>query len=274
MEDYGDLFLLENENSPESLFAFQWTYTGDYWGTQNTTQAYFAPEARVTGVGDGWGGGTGVSAWLFQQYEEGDERRKATFMLNQDLYPEILSEEGGYLYDFNTSAIKKYVIGRPEDNDGRVAFMRTGINTYMLRLAEVYLIYAESILGNQQSTSNGEALQYYNAVRERAGLEPRNSITREDLFMEKWKELAYEGQNWFQLVRWHYYDPQGAKQFISDQQRNTSFNYEEGDTTFYAPPTIITANDDDFTLPYPEADISQNPELMMEPVEYDFSQQD
>lgn len=272
VENYGDLFRLENENNSESLFAFQWTYDGNVWGTHNTTQAYFAPEAKITGVGDGWGGGTGVSAWLFQQYDEEDERRKPTYMINEDHYPELLQDEGGYTYEFNTSAVKKYTIGTPADNDGKVAFMRTGINTYMLRLAEVYLIYAETILGNQDATSNSEALFYFNEVRERAGLDPVNTITSRDLFMEKWKELAYEGQNWFQLVRLHYYDPSAATQFIIDQERNTSFTYEDGTFETTPPSTNVSVNDSDFSLPYPEADISQNPDLMLEPVPYDFGE--
>lgn len=279
MDSYADLFKLEHENNPESLFALQWTYEGSTWGVQNTTQAYFAAEASLTGVGDGWGGGTGVSAWLLKQYDPDDKRRKPTFMLNGDYYPELKSADGGYTYEGTGvtdpgSAIKKYIIGRPEDNDGRVGFMRTGINTYMLRLAEVYLIYAQAELGNQTSTSDAKALQYYNAVRNRAGLESKTSITYNDILMEKWKELAYEGQNWFELVRWHYYEPDAVLDFIDNQERNMTFEYTQGgDTTYTDPPTNITAQDSDFQLPYPEADIVQNPELMEEPVPYDFSQQ-
>ena len=46
--------------------------------------------------------------------------------------------------------------------------MNSALNTYMLRLAEVYLIYAEAVLGNDASTTNPEALLYYNKVRKRA----------------------------------------------------------------------------------------------------------
>ncbi len=43
----------------------------------------------------------------------------------------------------------------------------------MLRLAEVYLIYAEAILGNNPSTDDADAMEYFNKVRKRAGLEPQ-----------------------------------------------------------------------------------------------------
>jgi hypothetical protein len=40
--------------------------------------------------------------------------------------------------------------------------MSCPINTYMMRLAEVYLIYAEAVLGNNATTSDETALDYFN----------------------------------------------------------------------------------------------------------------
>ena len=72
--------------------------------------------------------------------------------------------------------IQKYIIGSQKIQRGKGSEMCEYINTYMLRLAEVYLIYAEAILGNSSSTSDAEALKYYNAVRQRAmpGVTPAN----------------------------------------------------------------------------------------------------
>lgn len=278
MDNYADLFKRQNNNNSESLFALQWVYGANEWGTHNSTQAYYAVEARLTGVGDGWGGGTSASAWLFELYggaETNDERRKATFMLNGDHYPELLQSEGGYTYEGEAGPIKKYVIGTPGDNDGRVGFMETDINTYMLRLAEVYLTYAQAVLGNSGSTSDGQALGYFNAVRERAGLDAVASITYDDLLEEKWKELAYEGQNWYELVRLHNWQPEKAIQLINDQQRNASFSYTQSDGAVIAPPAApISVNPEDFQLFYPEADVSVNPNFMNDPVPYDFGQQE
>lgn len=287
-EDYGDLFLLseEDENErTESLFALQWTYEGNTWGTQNTTQAYFAPSSDLTGFSDGWGAGTGVQAFLIEAFNapDGDDaRRPEIFMMADDYYPELRQEWGGYTYEAagadsytgNATSIKKYVIGRPSDNDGRVGFMRTGINTYMLRLAEVYLTYVQTFVAEGGgSTSNGEALTYYNRVRERAGLQPVSGpITFEDVFMEKWKELAFEGQCWFMLVRWHMFEPEAAKQFIRDQGRNRSVSYDEdGNVTIEDDASNLEITDDLFTLRYPEQDILQNSLLLEDPVPYDFS---
>ncbi|MDH5380689.1 MAG: RagB/SusD family nutrient uptake outer membrane protein, partial [Cyclobacteriaceae bacterium] len=163
MPEYGDLFITEYENSDESLFAFQWIACLG-WGTQNTNQAYWAKDATVTGVGDGWGGYIGPTIDLQNDYETGDKRRYHTIMLDGDYYPNIKSTSGGFTYtqqpggsmsaNATHSAVKKYVIGNPGDNGGQVCFMSTGINTYVLRLADVYLIYAEAVLGNSANTSD------------------------------------------------------------------------------------------------------------------------
>ncbi|MDF1550869.1 MAG: RagB/SusD family nutrient uptake outer membrane protein, partial [Bacteroidales bacterium] len=48
MDKYEDLFKLENNNNPESLFALQWVVDAQNWGSQNTHQAYFAAEGKLT----------------------------------------------------------------------------------------------------------------------------------------------------------------------------------------------------------------------------------
>ena len=69
------------------------------------------------------------------------------------------------------------------------------LNTYMLRLAEVYLVYANAILGNSPSTSDPEALKYFNAVRARAGIAPKTSITYADIFQKRKLNLLLKEMN-------------------------------------------------------------------------------
>lgn len=323
-DNYGDLFIFQEEdqnNTQESLFSLQWTYQGDTWGTQNTRQAYWAV-GELTGFADGWGGGTGVQGWVLEAFGEntnpnsydfsanssfgddfegqgGGDRRPETFMMNDDQYPELMPN--GYTYSLddpssaytgNATAMKKYVIGPPSQNDGQVAQQRTGIDTYMLRLAEVYLTYAQvAVAEGGGSTSNGTALQYYNTVRQRAGLDPDQdgTLTQEELFMEKFRELAFEGQNWFMLVRLHAYQPDKAVQFIEDQRRGYTVSYNANGEILvtepddYEPlqvpdPPVDPADpesweDNVFYLPYPEQDLLQNDLMHQAPVEYDFSNQ-
>lgn len=76
-----------------------------------------------------------------------------------DHYPEIQKANGGYTCEKKASGTvsgiycKKYVCGSSKDN-AKITSGSTPINTYMLRLAEVYLIYAEAILGNNPSTDD------------------------------------------------------------------------------------------------------------------------
>ena len=277
LPSYADLFKLEHNNNPESLFAFQWIACMS-WGTQNTNQAYLAPSGAITGAGDGWGGYKGPTIDLQREYEAGDLRRKPTFMLDGDHYPELNRAGGGYTRQIDPtdgpptlSSVKKYVIGSADDNGGpgTVCFMSTGQNTYVLRLADVYLVYAEAILGNSASTSDGEALNAFNAIRMRAGIPAMSSITWEDIRRERRIELAYEADYWYDLVRWHYWDPQGAINHINNQERGMyTWDEDLGEVAIESRSYPVTIND--FYLPIPQGDADSNPLLLQDPVPYEF----
>jgi len=74
----------------------------------------------------------------------------------------------------------------------------------ILRLADVYLIYAEAILGNNATTTDADALLYFNKVRERAGVDPVASLDIDTIYKERRIEFAFEGQYWTDLVRLSY----------------------------------------------------------------------
>ncbi len=297
LSDYEELFKMKNNNNTESLFALQWIYNGT-WGTQNSMQSFLAYSPEITGFNDGWGGDLGASMFVLEKYEAADKRRKGTFMFPGDHYSYIHQsvnnaqtgqstvQELKVPLNNGTSGtrawVKKYVVGRPEDNEGKVLEQRTGINTYILRLADVYLVYAEAILGTSASTSNTEALKYFNKVRERAGLAAKTSITWDDIYTERILEFAMEGQLWYDYVRLHYYSPERAYNLISDQERGgytISPVYASGDTS--ADPaswTIslsysrkVSANAANFTLPIPTVELTRAPNLLNDPVPYSFN---
>jgi len=295
MSNYEDLFLMKNNNNPESLFALQWKYDGD-WGTQNSVQAFLAYGSEITGFGDGWGGDLGGSYDMLKMYSANDKRRKATFMYPGDHYSYIhqavddpnnpgkkIIQELQVPWNwvgterYNTRAwVKKYVVGRPEDNDGKVTQQHTEINTYMLRLADVYLVYAEALLGNNASTSDAEALKYFNAVRARAGLDAKTLITWDDIYRERRLELAMEGQAWYDMVRLHYYDPAKALSILSNQDRGTYRivpNAETNATSWTITsdePAFYPVTESNFHLPIPAAELTAAPNLRKPPVPYEF----
>ncbi len=76
--------------------------------------------------------------------------------------------------------------------------------TYVIRIAEVYLIRAEA-RAQQGGLKLGGAKTDLDAVRDRAGLTPTPAVTQADLLLaienERRLEFALEGHRWFDLVR-------------------------------------------------------------------------
>jgi starch-binding outer membrane protein, SusD/RagB family len=284
LPNYADLFKSANNNSSnnnsESLFALQWMPSGSPWGVNNSFQAYVAFDPKITQTGDGWGSAQGGSADLVKYYitHPADSiRRKQTIMFQGDYYPELDQKDGGTKVTANYIAnIKKYVVGSPADNGGKGAFMAAYINTYMMRLAEVYLIYAEAIMGNTASTSDAEALKYFNAVRKRAGLTDMTSITFDDIFQEKRVETAFEGNAWYEILRLYYFNPAKAIAYTAAQDKgNYTINYNAGSNprtwTVVYTPAYYPFTEQTVYLPLPEAELIAAPDLTKDPVPFDFS---
>ena len=145
----------------------------------------------------------------------------------------------------------------------------------LLRLADVYLVYAEAILGNNATTTDADALTYFNKVRIRAGVDPVSEINIDSLIKERRVELAVEGQYWTDLVRLSYYNPQKAIDMLNAQQ-NITFSYDKGIATptpkgsSGGPIDIVPATISNFTLPLPASEVTSDPKLAEAPVPYSF----
>nr|WP_315203757.1 RagB/SusD family nutrient uptake outer membrane protein [uncultured Flavobacterium sp.] len=281
MKDYADLYKVDNNNNTESMFALQWVPRGDY-GVNNTQQAYFALNSAITGDDAAWGYWTRASYDVLKEYESKDTRRKATWMGDDDFYPEISKANGGYTVDHEKSFlnVKKGVVGSTKDN-AKTSRMNSGLNTYMLRLGEVYLNHAEAILGNNASTTDASALASINALRLRAGLTAKTSLTYTDIIHERRVELCMEGQYWYDLVRRAYYKQQEVINYINGQQRgvivpilyDTATNTVSVDASkSNSSRAVGTANKTTFLLPYPDTEVVQNPLLKEKAVPYIFTE--
>lgn len=312
LPEYESLFKFPYDNNKESLFELQWVYQPGSWGVQNSMPAYLNFSNDIAN-GDGWGGDKSATWWMLSQYEgfqpSGDtmlsgrtldKRLKATYMLPGFVYPEItqrvpvtVNPAGEQRLvvpntsgDVNFAYIKKYVVGQSKDVGGAQQQVYPN-NTYMMRLAEMYLVYAEAVLGNNASTTDATALQYYNAVHTRAGLAPRSltdpqtgaptPLTWDDIFKERVLEFAMESMIWYDLVQLHYYNSQKAYTILNNQDRGafyirpdvfpnpTSWTFKK--TPWFAERRIV-ANAGNFRLPIPSAEISQAPNLKEPAVEY------
>ncbi len=291
MDDYPDLFKIENNNNAESMFAFQWVpglnSTSGY-GVINTHQAYFAYGSEVTGDDAAWGDWTRCPYDMIKEYEANDTiRRKATWMGYGDYYSEINQANGGLLYERNVSGnssttlnVKKGVTGSNKDN-AAIGRMNSALDNYMLRLAEVYLNYAEAILGNDASTANATALTYFNEVRSRAGLPEKTSISWENIRHERRVEFCMEGRYWYDLLSRAYYKQQEIINYINEQDRGTipAFLFSAPNNLSIDPERdaetrpVGKADASTFLLPYPESELIQNPKLEEAPVPYEFTEE-
>ena len=264
---YYNLFRTQFNDNQEDLFSLQWA-PGVGYGNGNALQAQFAASGVLV-PGGGYGGAIGPTYDLFQVYTAQDSiRRKATFMLNGDYYPELNAAGGGYTETGNAN-IKKHIVGTPADNNAPTMDLWTSNeHNAVLRLGDVYLVYVEAILGNNGTTTDPQALLYFNKIRARAGVDPVTSIADSTVAKERRIELAFEGQYWFDLVRLSYYNPQAAVNELNGQQR-VQFKYNN----HAAVPntqglTITPATPGTFTLPLPSTEITSDPLLSKPPVAY------
>ncbi len=311
MPVYSDIFRLQNNTCEESLIAWRWT-VGTHWTCQNTFQSDLAM-AGWSEFGDSWGSWVSPTVDLQNLFGEDatnkttrfnvDDRRKATMMMMTDHYDYFWADRGGFTFDWDGSKktapngdsyqltygaptganCVKHIVGNNQDHkDGcgvDMQRMQTSLATHLLRLADVYLIYAEAVLGNSASTSNSAALEAFNAVRSRSikNATPKTSITFDDIFNERRLELACEGDFWYDFVRLSYYKPDEAKARLAAQERGSWNNldaYYKGEadkSTVVLGSWKVAPSNIFFELPFPDTDQTANPNLSKEPVSFDFS---
>jgi hypothetical protein len=246
--NYGELFEESSNNNYESLFARQCMNGGYDYGNQHA--AGWARSSLIDQTA-GWGSGKGPTISLQDSYSKEadgtsktktDQRRQWVYMALGDRYPGLSNEgDGTYVYEIvnrgaehtesspieNSNPMlahcKKYVTGNSD------AGFNTAGNIYFLRLADVYLIYTEAAMGATNSTSDALAIEYFNAVRTRAGLDPLGStVTWEQLIHERRCEFALEGINWFDIKRYYYRYGDEAVDYLNNMHRDHTYVLDDG----------------------------------------------
>ncbi len=335
LDNYENLFRPQFNDNEETLLAMRWAdpLLGEYASSNNLISDLAWSD--VTDV-NCWGGSLHASVDMINYYNEEPAdsfRLRGTFFTPGRYYSYIWSEKGGYTYKTNWIQCKKGVVGTKADCDGHLAQQASPLNTYIMRLADVYLIKAEALLGNSSSTTDARALAAFNATRLRAKLPPKSSFTFEDLIRERRIEFCMEYCNWYDMVTWYRWKPQYMLDFFNYKQHRAfmlnsgdvllnedhTLSYRcvfpgtnnwyffdneghcywsdclrasESDNTVvktakqgytynldslanargadYAPIVLSEAN---IFMPYPEADVIQNPYFNQPPQEYDFSKE-
>lgn len=282
-DSYAELFAASTfNNNSESIFQLQFQ-AGAEGGLAQSMTRFLAWSTQVN-QGNSWGGSTYCSYDLWEEFKEYEDqtlgtkvddaiRRHNCIASYGESYPELSANpEKPYVYGETENAgsqganIKKYVIGTNAVN-GFAVNNNSGINTYMMRLAEVYLNYAEATLGNNGKTTDATALKYFNALRTRAGVATKNSLTFEDIRHEFRVETAFEGLYWYFIVRRGYYQQQEMVNYVNHQHRNASYyksaTHEYVLSEDYAEPgpSVATATAKNLTLPIADTDQTKNPLL-------------
>ena len=235
---FTDNFSYLTENNAESLFEFQ---SGQAFGSDNVWLDNDFDNA-IGSLSFYWGfysnNGTGQQGQsrflgttkLLNSYNANDPRRDSTL-------------------DPANKNIRKYVSVDKLNQSGV-----SSVNNYrILRFADVLLLKAEAVL--QSGGSTVEAIGYINQVRTRArnaGTEPVNFSTAETnkgtimqwIMDERLRELAGEGQRWFDLRRWQM---QGIVNLD-----NAFFNSNLSTVSFQLPRHL------NFPIPSSETDVNPN----------------
>ena len=206
LENYSDIFRMQNNKNLEALISWHWDASAQPWTAQNSFQSDLGMNG-FDEFGDVWGQWNGPSVALQDQFgvsalmdpatrSDTDTRRKATMMLAGDTYDYFWTTSGGFdylrfFYDDNYgpsgtsnasdksmnsptgAGCVKFLYGDGADHmaalgvsAGRMAY---GLSTHILRLADIYLVYCEAKLhGPGSTTTDPLALQCFNDIRNRA----------------------------------------------------------------------------------------------------------
>ncbi len=303
LNDYAALFNYNTiNNNSESLFQLQFM-PGTGVGGAGQSMSRFLAWSTMVADQNAWGGATYCSYDLFEEFSNYEDNTLGTVIDDKvrrhnsvasygESYPDLSADPSDpYVYGVTENPgnqganIKKYVIGTKKVN-GFSEPNNSGINTYMLRLAEVYLNYVDATMGNSDQTNDPTALRYFNLIRQRAKVPTKNVVTYEDLRHEFRMEFAFEGLYWFQLLRRSYSHQQEVVNYLNNQNRNASYFDNETKTyklsdNYVAPgPDVDVATAADLVLPMADADQTKDPLLKpdtngnVQTVPYEFGERE
>ena len=103
-------------------------------------------------------------------------------------------------------------------------------------------------------------------------------LTEDQIFKERFVEFAVEGMAWYDLVSLHYYNKAKAYTILNSQDRGLFFTAPDkfpdptlwtfAKTKWATTDRTINANDGNFLLPIPAAELAQAPNLLKPAVDY------
>lgn len=198
--DYAEMFTLQGENGPESIFEIQFfesTSETSAWRNGGNFSTVFIMPRNI------WGWGLlQPTQDLYDAYETGDPRREATIIVRGEI---IEGEEQAGTDDVTGLYSRKDFL-KPSERPTTGA-TNSPLNEIVIRLADVYLMHAEAAyhLGDENTVRTN-----INMIRERARAgdasilpDVTSSGTQllQDLYHERRVELGLEHHRYWDVVR-------------------------------------------------------------------------
>lgn len=205
-DKFAWMFDEAGENCSESIFEVQFANPG-VEGYGNRVTVFTMPRL--------WGWGfRQPNQELYDLYEDGDKRKAATIMTYAEAqaiensavtipeggsYPTITDDQTGFY------SLKNYLL----PNERPASWADSPVNERVLRLADLYLLYAEALY---HETHEKEAKDYLNKVRRRAFGDLNHDVMSsggtllKDVYKERRLELAMESNRYFDILRTDRYE--------------------------------------------------------------------
>lgn len=220
--NYADLFRGDNGENPDVLnevifgVAYDAEQTQSYGGTSYLTLAAIAAAdvsstQMINGVNNGWGGirvpyeyvekyfNVRNADYSAGTYDVNDKRGEMFYIKGRS----ESMENALYVFLNGWSCLKFNNIPHDMDNDSFLATAASkaysDIDFPMIRLGEIYLIYAEACMNLGQANT---ALPKLQELSSRAGVQAPTSITADYLLEERARELMWEGHRRTDLIRY------------------------------------------------------------------------
>lgn len=220
--NYADLFRGDNGENPDVLnevifgVAYDAEQTQSYGGTSYLTLASIAATdvsstQMINGVNNGWGGirvpyeyvekyfNVRNADYTTGTYDVNDKRGEMFYIKGRS----ESMEDALYVFLNGWSCLKFNNIPHDMDNDSFLATAASkayaDIDFPMIRLGEIYLIYAEACMNLGQANT---ALPKLQELGSRAGVQAPTSITTDFLLEERARELMWEGHRRTDLIRY------------------------------------------------------------------------
>lgn len=199
--DYFENFKIENETSPEIIFAIPYDHKQGTVGNYLASMTYHYNQNKVFTADASYpwcGNGICAQPGVYSSFEESDVRRNSLMVGQQKNAKDgsdVLMDDGGPLN--YTEEIVDYEKAKQNEGARLNKYEWSATDTWerdndwvLMRYAEVLMMEAEA---NFRLGFTATALPFINQLRTRAGLTELSTLTESDLDQEWLHEFVFEG---------------------------------------------------------------------------------